>query len=35
VTARADGTAVISNGATSWVLAQDNRYGKITFKKQK
>jgi hypothetical protein len=33
-TAQADGTALITNGKTTWVLAQEHRYGKITFKKK-
>lgn len=35
LTAHADGTALLSNGKTTWVLAQEYRYGEITFKKRK
>jgi hypothetical protein len=35
VTPQADGTAIVTNGKTTWVLEQENRYGKVTFKKHK
>ena len=35
VTVQADGTALVSNGKTTWVLAQEYRYGSITFKQRK
>jgi hypothetical protein len=35
VTPQPDGTAQVSNGKTTWVLAQEDRYGKITVIKRK
>jgi hypothetical protein len=35
VTAQADGSALVTNGMTTWVLAQEYRYGAVTFKKRK
>jgi hypothetical protein len=35
LTAQKDGTALLSNGKTTWVLAQDDRYGAVKFTKRK